>query len=109
MLVRLRLPWQAPATLLDLLRQAAQPRLHGITGPAEPQRPSAELGPWHDLIERIVALPDSVVVTCAYCVRVQTPDGAWHVPPRELRAYLVERQLLSHTFCADCLLERGLD
>ena len=109
MLVRLRLPWHAPATLLDLLRPAAHLQLHGITSPAERQRPSGELGPWHDLIEHMVALPDHLVVACAYCTRVQTPDGAWHVPPRELRAYLVERQLLSHTFCADCLQERGLD
>jgi hypothetical protein len=38
----------------------------------------------------------------------RTPNDAWHELPPELHAYLVERKLLSHTFCTDRLHERGL-
>jgi hypothetical protein len=46
-----------------------------------------------------------VVVCCAYCARVRTPDGQWGAIPVSLSANLHKSPAvrLSHGYCADCL------
>jgi hypothetical protein len=49
--------------------------------------------------------PDHVVVCCAYCARVRTPDGQWGAIPASLSQAVHQSPMvrLSHGFCPDCL------
>jgi hypothetical protein len=46
-----------------------------------------------------------VVVCCAYCARVRTPDGQWGAIPVSLSANIHKSPAvrLSHGYCPDCL------
>ena len=49
--------------------------------------------------------PEHVVICCAYCARVRTPDGQWGTIPASV-SQAVHRSpavRLSHGYCPDCL------
>lgn len=87
-----------------LLERVAELRVHHRA-----EGTPAERAAWDELLDQLLAAPEMLVATCAYCARLRTPDGQWRTPRPELRATLVEQQRLSHTFCADCLHARDLE
>jgi hypothetical protein len=71
---------------------------------AESKRCQAERSRWR-VIWSGRKSPDDVVVCCAYCARVRTPDGEWGAIPASLSQAVHESPAvrLSHGFCPDCV------
>ena len=65
---------------------------------------------WAEILDRIPADPDHLLILCAYCHRARGENG-WTVLPTgvemELRAW--PGVLLSHGFCPDCLRLQQLE
>ena len=71
---------------------------------AESKRLKSERQRWRAVWSRCVGA-DSVVVCCAYCARVRTPDGQWGAIPASLNPIIHQSPTvrLSHGYCPDCL------
>ena len=67
-----------------------------------------ERAAWHELLLALATTPDLLVASCLYCEHLRTLDGAWRAAAAEFREALVQQQRLSHTFCPDCIRDRGL-
>jgi hypothetical protein len=83
----------------------AQVAIHrALTKVAESKRCQAERGRWRAVWAGREG-PDHVVVCCAYCARVRTPDGQWGAIPAGLSQAVHQSPVvrLSHGFCPDCL------
>ena len=103
--VRLPTTGHGPAvTFHRLLERVAELRVHQRT-----EGTPADRAAWGELLDQLLAAPDELVATCAYCARLRTLDAQWRAPGPELRAALVELQRLSHTYCPECLHARGLE
>jgi hypothetical protein len=103
--VRLPTTGHGPTVMFHrLLERVAELRVYQRT-----EGTPADRAAWGELLDQLLAAPEVLVATCAYCARLRTPDGQWRAPGPELRAALVEQQRLSHTYCPDCLHARGLE
>jgi hypothetical protein len=73
---------------------------------AKSKRCQSERGRWRAVWSRTRSGAEQVVVVCcAYCARVRTPDGEWGAIPAGLSQAIHQNPAvrLSHGFCPDCL------
>ncbi len=65
---------------------------------------------WADILDRIPADPDHLLILCAYCHRARGESG-WTVLPGGVEAELHAWPgvLLSHGFCQDCVRLQQLE
>jgi hypothetical protein len=65
---------------------------------------------WAEILDRIRADPDHLLILCAYCHRARGENG-WTVLPTgvEMELYAWPGVLLSHGFCPDCLSLQQLE
>lgn len=63
---------------------------------------------WDLLLIALATTPELLVGSCLYCGHLRTLDRAWRAAAAEFREALVQQQRLSHTFCPDCIRDRGL-
>jgi hypothetical protein len=94
---------------LELLQRAEHLRLAAQATRLRREARRQEWAAWSGLMAHFRLAPDPLVVACVYCFRVRTLDGVWRVPSRALSAYVRHKQLISHSYCSECLRARGLE